>query len=100
MKRKQWGIFNPWATLGNILAIYLALIFVFLCYGAQPPTTPGADLMSFAGWLAAGDIGIMCMEKIALLLRSGGLPPAGNDYNTCVMSFFVKGEKEPIQFLF
>ena len=66
----------------------------FSALGHRPPTTPGTDLISFAGWLAAGDVGIMCMQKVDGILRSGGLPPIGNDLDTCVISFLVKGEKE------
>ena len=30
----------------------------------RPPTTPGKDTISYAGWLAAGDFGISCMQSV------------------------------------
>ena len=33
------------------------------------------------------------MQSVDCLLREGHLPPEGDDYNTSVMTFLVKGEK-------
>ena len=72
--------------------------YFFRFYSAtqhRPPATPGNDCIPYSGWLASGDVGIACMMKIDDFLRKGGLPPAGNDYNTSTMIFLVKGKKEP-----
>ena len=79
-------------TLGNIgeYSSNLQGPDYFSFYGAtqhRPPTTPGNDCISYGGWLASGDVGIACMMRIDDLSRKGGLPPAGNDYNTSTMSF-------------
>ena len=50
--------------------------------------------MSFAGWKAAGDLGIACIQSVDCLLRASQLPPEGDDYNTSVMAFLVKGAKD------
>ena len=59
----------------------------------RPNSLPGPDCISLAGWKAAGDPGIACMQKVDCLLREGHLPPVGDDYNDSIMAFLVKGEK-------
>ena len=59
----------------------------------RPNSLPGPDRVSFAGWKAAGDLGIDCMQKVDGLLREGHLPPDGDDYNDSDVAFLVKGEK-------
>ena len=59
----------------------------------RPNSLPGPDRVPYAGWKAAGDLGIDCMQKVDGLLREGHLPPEGDDYNHSDIAFLVKGEK-------
>ena len=59
----------------------------------RPNSLPGPDCISFAGWKAAGDLGIACMQKVDGLLREDQLPPDGDDYNDSIVAFLVKEEK-------
>ena len=43
----------------------------------RPNSFPGPDRVPFAGWVAAGDLGIDCVQKVDGLLRSGHPPPEG-----------------------
>ena len=59
----------------------------------RPNSFPGPDRVPYAGWVAAGDLGIDCMQKVDGLLRDGHLPLEGDDYNHSDIAFLVKGEK-------
>ena len=59
----------------------------------RPNSFPGPDRVPYAGWKAAGDLGIDCMQKVDGLFREGHLPLEGDDYNHSDIAFLVKGEK-------
>ena len=59
----------------------------------RPNSSPGIDLIPFAGWKETGDLAISCMQKVDNILRSGDLPSAGDDYNASVIAFLVRRKR-------